>query len=114
MSRDTFAKLTCESRPATGPNGENAEVSIHMEGSTNSLLNAWAQMTIKLFENIFEIEGKEDGLGLYATVQADVLKELGVDPEEEAKKELQKMRARLALESILGKTFEMPQKGDAE
>lgn len=114
MSKATYAKLSVETRPATGPNGEDAEVRCHIEGNVNGLLNAWVQATIHLFNSVIEHEGKEDAMGLYATCQMEVLNALGVDPKKEVEERLRKVKILQGLESILGKTFTMPEQDKEE
>ena len=102
------AKLSCETRPTTGPNGKNAECHVHIEGRTNDLLNAYSQLTQGLFKGIIERDGKDDAMKMYAAVQMEALKAIGIDPEEEVKKRIEETHKRVeALLSILGKTFTM-------
>ena len=102
-----YAKLAVEVSPTTGPNGENAECRMHIEGSKNDLLNAYSQITQHLFKHIMERDGKDEAMGLYAITQMEALKAIGVDPEEEIKEKLKKWERIEALKSILGKTFTM-------
>lgn len=102
------AKLSVETAPATGPNGENASCAIHIEGSTNDLLNAFQNLTSHLFETLIGRYGKDVAMGMYATVQVEALKAIGIDPEKEVEEKIKIHKQRIdALMSILGKTFTM-------
>lgn len=109
------AKLACELVPH---DDEHTGVKIHIEGSTPALMEACEQITTHLMESFIEKYGKTVAMGMYAAIQMNMLKSLGIDPEEEvkeSKERLKKLERIDALKDILGKTFEMPTKdGEAE
>ena len=108
------ATISCKIYPASGPNGENAGCDIRLEGSTNDLLNAYNQLTQHLMRTLIETYGKPLAMGLYSKFQIEALKEAGIDAEAEAKEAERKRKILEGLESILGKTFTMPDEDGEE
>ena len=92
------ARILVEINPRTEEG--KAEIGITLDGQVNTLLNGLVALNTKLFEDTFKAIGKDAGMALYAAVQMDVLKRLGVDPEEELRKRA--ARTLTALASIFG------------
>lgn len=82
---ERYAKISCEIEP-DGEHPTRCDADIELVGTTNGLLHAWEALSTNLFKKIMEVEGKRTGTALYAMVQMEVLKNLGIDPKEEMKK----------------------------
>lgn len=100
MRDERKAVLSCKMIPDEDDESR-VKMEITMEGSVNSLLNAYEHITTHLLRQLAEDCGATAAKALYAKVQVDALEAAGVG----FKEDVEGIKKRAALMSILGKTF---------